>query len=98
MQVSLVGTGEVYGHILVFRLLPNQYALYGELAVRRLLHLESEHSWLFGLLCIAGVDTNTLLEKLRSVVGRTIDRAYAVALGLIGHNRRTLDTLAPFYL
>jgi hypothetical protein len=51
----------------------------------------------FGLVCVAG-DTNSrdllLLDSLRSAVGRTIDRAYAAALDLLGQNRRALDALA----
>jgi cell division protease FtsH len=35
-----------------------------------------------------------MFEKLRSAVSGTIDRAYAVALDLLGQNRRTLDALA----
>jgi ATP-dependent Zn protease len=51
----------------------------------------------FGLVCVAG-DTNSrdllLLDSLRSAVGRTIDRAYAAALDLLGQNRRALDACA----
>ena len=50
-----------------------------------------------GLVCIPGEtgDRDLLLfGDLRSVVGRTIDRAYTAALELLGQNRRALDALA----
>jgi ATP-dependent Zn protease len=49
-----------------------------------------------GLLCISGIDNRDilLLEKLRSAVTGTIDRAYAAALDLLGENRSALDALA----
>ena len=50
-----------------------------------------------GLVCIPGEtgDRDLLLfGDLRSVVGRTIDRAYTAALDLLGQNRRALDALA----
>jgi cell division protease FtsH len=50
-----------------------------------------------GLVCIPGEtgDRDLLLfGDLRSVVGHTIDRAYTVALDLLGQNRRALDALA----
>jgi cell division protease FtsH len=50
-----------------------------------------------GLVCIPGEtgDRDLLLfADLRSVVGRTIDRAYTAALDLLGQNRRALDALA----
>ena len=50
-----------------------------------------------GLVCIPGEtgDRDLLLfGDLRSVVGRTIDRAYTAALELIGQNRLALDALA----
>ncbi len=50
-----------------------------------------------GLVCIPGETGERdllLFGDLRSVVGRTIDRAYAAALDLLGQNRHTLDALA----
>ncbi|HEY4980517.1 MAG TPA: AAA family ATPase [Bradyrhizobium sp.] len=50
-----------------------------------------------GLVCIPGEtgDRDLLLfGDLRSVVGRTIDRAYTAALDLLGQSRRALDALA----
>jgi cell division protease FtsH len=50
-----------------------------------------------GLMCLAGdVGNRDLLmfDKLRAAVGCTIDRAYAVALDVLGRNRRSLDALA----
>lgn len=50
-----------------------------------------------GLVCLAGdVGNRDLLmfDKLRAAVGSTIDRAYAMALDILGRNRRALDALA----
>jgi cell division protease FtsH len=35
-----------------------------------------------------------MFDKLRAAVGSTIDRAYAMALDVLGRNRRALDALA----
>jgi DNA polymerase III delta prime subunit len=51
----------------------------------------------FGLVCLAGdVGNRDLLmfDKLRAAVGSTIDRAYAMALDVLGRNRGALDSLA----
>ena len=54
-----------------------------------------------GLVCIPGDTGNRdllLFDDLRSVVGRTIDRAYAAALDLLSQNRRALYALAEALL
>ncbi len=51
----------------------------------------------FGLVCIPGGSSGRdllLLDTLRSVVGATIDRAYAAALELLGQNQHALEALA----
>lgn len=50
-----------------------------------------------GLLCLAGNVGNRdlmMFDQLRAAVGGTIDRAYAMALEVLGRNRHTLDALA----
>lgn len=51
----------------------------------------------FGLVCIPGGASDRdllLLDTLRSVVGATIDRAYAAALELLRENQHALEALA----